>query len=170
MDKKLNFCPFCGSEDLKIHLSEDRDHYWIGCFECRSSGPLQSSIELASDAWNCGFRQHQRDNIMMKYTPSPTLQQCIDAWNSQADEYNQWSELDSDERCEWVIEWMIRNRWQPIETAPKDGKRIIIAVKYDNGAVIADNTFWDRDGFVGYKFRPEELIYWMPIPDPPEGA
>lgn len=106
MTKKLKPCPFCGSEDLKIHLSEDRDHYWIGCAECRSSGPLQSSIELASDAWNCGFRQHQRDNIMMKYTPSPALQQCIDAWNAQADGWNQWHELDWEERCEWVIECM----------------------------------------------------------------
>lgn len=33
-----------------------------------------------------------------------TLQQCIEAWNAQADEYNQWPELDADERCEWCLE------------------------------------------------------------------
>lgn len=32
-----------------------------------------------------------------------TLRDCIDAWNAQADEYNQWSELDADERCEWCL-------------------------------------------------------------------
>jgi len=32
-----------------------------------------------------------------------TLQQCINAWNAQADKYNQWSELDADERCKWCL-------------------------------------------------------------------
>jgi hypothetical protein len=32
-----------------------------------------------------------------------TLRECIDAWNAQADEYNQWTELDDDERCEWCL-------------------------------------------------------------------
>lgn len=32
------------------------------------------------------------------------LQQCITAWNAQADKYNQWDTLDADERCEWIIE------------------------------------------------------------------
>lgn len=31
------------------------------------------------------------------------LQKYIDAWNAQADEYNQWSELDTDERCIWIL-------------------------------------------------------------------
>lgn len=33
----------------------------------------------------------------------PTLQECIEAWNEQADEHNQWSELDADERCNWCL-------------------------------------------------------------------
>jgi len=32
-----------------------------------------------------------------------TLKNCIDAWNSQADRFNQWDELDADERCEWCL-------------------------------------------------------------------
>ena len=32
-----------------------------------------------------------------------TLQECIDAWNAEADENNQWDELDADERCEWCL-------------------------------------------------------------------
>ena len=32
-----------------------------------------------------------------------TLQDCIDAWNKQADGYNQWHELDCDEKLDWVI-------------------------------------------------------------------
>ena len=32
------------------------------------------------------------------------LQDIIDAWNAQADEYNQWPELDADERVIFAIQ------------------------------------------------------------------
>ena len=32
-----------------------------------------------------------------------TPQQVIDAWNAQADEYNQWCELDDNEKIEWTL-------------------------------------------------------------------
>jgi hypothetical protein len=32
-----------------------------------------------------------------------TLQECIDAWNAEADENNQWDELGADEKCEWCL-------------------------------------------------------------------
>ena len=31
------------------------------------------------------------------------LQDIIDAWNNQADEYNQWTELDGDEKVEFTL-------------------------------------------------------------------
>lgn len=34
---------------------------------------------------------------------APTYQQVIAAWNAQADEYNQWSELGEDEKVEWAV-------------------------------------------------------------------
>lgn len=34
---------------------------------------------------------------------APTYQQVIDAWNAQADEHNQWSELGEDEKVEWAV-------------------------------------------------------------------
>lgn len=32
-----------------------------------------------------------------------TLDELIEAWNNQADEYNQWDELDCDERVEFAL-------------------------------------------------------------------
>ena len=32
-----------------------------------------------------------------------TLQECIDAWNEQADEYNQWPSLDGYEMSRWCL-------------------------------------------------------------------
>ena len=34
---------------------------------------------------------------------APTYDQVIAAWNAQADEYNQWSELGEDEKIEWAV-------------------------------------------------------------------
>jgi hypothetical protein len=31
------------------------------------------------------------------------LQECIDAWNVEADGGNQWDDLDTDEKCEWCL-------------------------------------------------------------------
>lgn len=61
--------------------------------------------------------------------------------------------------------------WQPIETAPKDGTRIIVSKV--NGPVWC-NVNWrhmirkpDRwDSFVGAV--PFEPTHWMPLPEPPD--
>lgn len=34
---------------------------------------------------------------------APTYQQVIAAWNAQAGEHNQWSELGEDEKVEWAV-------------------------------------------------------------------
>lgn len=31
------------------------------------------------------------------------LQQYIDSWNMQADDWNQWDALDYDEKCAWIV-------------------------------------------------------------------
>lgn len=68
-------------------------------------------------------------------------------------------------------------KWQPIETAPKDGTRIIVKAKYftdDKPVYIAQNwrdTFngtddWKGESSVGQiDLQPVE---WMPLPDAPE--
>ena len=44
---------------------------------------------------------------------SEDLRHCIDLWNAQADEYNQWDALDADERCEWCIRVCLERDTKP---------------------------------------------------------
>ena len=39
-----------------------------------------------------------------------TYQQVVDAWNAQADEYNQWCELDDEEKVNWTIGLCFRSQ------------------------------------------------------------
>ena len=68
--------------------------------------------------------------------------------------------------------------WQPIETAPKDGTRILLLTEHDvlcgswNGDEYAKNPrpYWDNDksrimgALHTRKFQP---THWMPLPEPP---
>ena len=60
------------------------------------------------------------------------------------------------------------DHWQPIETAPKDGREVLVAVgkSYTGGVLVAfwcehDEAWndWDRDIW--------EPTHWMPLPGPP---
>ena len=73
--------------------------------------------------------------------------------------------------------------WQPIETAPKDGTRIIIFedgcvrisrwyVHYMNGAPNPHRApEWKQDVMYGHDYYgPIKPTHWMPLPKPPESA
>ena len=57
------------------------------------------------------------------------------------------------------------SEWQPIETAPKDGREIL--GWFGSASVIrwhiGTESFW-TDGFM----RLREPTHWMPLPEPPE--
>jgi hypothetical protein len=59
--------------------------------------------------------------------------------------------------------------WQPIETAPKDGTRVLIA---DSNVWMAVATFWPcnmywtDDTISGLKLN--SPTHWMPLPEPPK--
>ena len=58
--------------------------------------------------------------------------------------------------------------WLPIETAPKDGTRILVWRKHATRPLIARRQkdfewFEDEDGVHLYN-----LIYWQPLPNPPK--
>lgn len=67
--------------------------------------------------------------------------------------------------------------WQPIETAPKDGARILLAplmvvASWDFGDeewIIAVQEFDDpRIGKLMYCHYAEGPTHWMPLPEPPK--
>lgn len=55
------------------------------------------------------------------------------------------------------------SEWKPIETAPKDGRRLILILTPSKFPQIAySNTWWTAG------FSVEKPTHWMPIPDLPE--
>lgn len=58
------------------------------------------------------------------------------------------------------------NKWQKIETAPKDGTRILC---YEKGNLIQIAYFWDRNWY--YSENVDEYTmdptHWMYLPRPP---
>lgn len=65
-----------------------------------------------------------------------------------------------------------RMQWQPIETAPTDGARILLCGK---GGKIADGYYGQPDGFANPKqfvwpYIHANPTHWMPLPAPPPAA
>jgi len=66
--------------------------------------------------------------------------------------------------------------WQPIETAPKDGTRILAygVCGYEDVAGIA-TVKWHRGSWVcdpneatEYDYEECKITHWMPLPEPPK--
>ena len=65
------------------------------------------------------------------------------------------------------------NKWQPIETSPKDGTDILVmtgetmhVVRWIN--IHGDFDYWavDDNKHGPFTLRGKAPIYWMPLPDP----
>lgn len=84
------------------------------------------------------------------------------------------------------------DEWQPIETAPKDGTRILVARVGENiGADAMEINHWfvnetwryepvagsadlyrrvKGDVYQGWSGNGHRATHWQPLPEPPEGA
>ena len=51
---KIGPCPFCGSDQAKLHESSDKYFYWVSCRndDCITLGPSCQTREEAIEAWN----------------------------------------------------------------------------------------------------------------------
>ena len=64
-------------------------------------------------------------------------------------------------------------QWQPIETAPKDGRPVI--VRLDEGEIIVarfsrdkiGTGWWDEHANSCQSWADANATHWMPLPDPP---
>ena len=62
-------------------------------------------------------------------------------------------------------------KWQPIETAPKDGISILVALSRHNESIttVYWDSYWSLNIAGSYAEDDEvEPTHWMPLPEPPE--
>ena len=57
--------------------------------------------------------------------------------------------------------------WQPIEMAPKDGSKIVVRDEFGNVMFAKWDILCDAGWFNNLR-KLENLVYWMPLPDPPK--
>lgn len=58
----------------------------------------------------------------------------------------------------------LRQPWQPIETAPKDGTRVLLSTPTGK---VADGAFYQRYGVWSWPYVMANPTHWMPMPAPP---
>jgi hypothetical protein len=117
-NSNLQPCPFCGSTNLAYH-GQNGSMQNISCCDCWASGPKKESsqeylkgtdffLDLEGDkqlkaieaAWNHRNTCQPGDfNHIELALPEEYL---ADAWNQQADEFNQWNSLESSEQLAWA--------------------------------------------------------------------
>lgn len=99
-------------------------------------------------------------------------------YHSTGDNYLYVVDSDFARRLERELQALQRaQEWQPIETAPKDGRRIILgyAGSYsEEGYWLSDpsKNYWGETGWFAtdenvLSHHPSNPTHWMPLPEPP---
>jgi hypothetical protein len=66
---------------------------------------------------------------------------------------------------------MVAAQWQPVQTMPKDGSKILVA--YSHGAVeilLWENDQWHQACDLGLIVTSRDQVGWMPLPEVPKAA
>lgn len=61
------------------------------------------------------------------------------------------------------------NDWQPIETAPKDGTRVLVNSHWMDATgkrLGVEIAHWREEGY--WQCLERQPTHWMPLPDPPK--
>jgi hypothetical protein len=60
------------------------------------------------------------------------------------------------------------SKWQPIETAPRDGTKLLLFRQTKNGGR-CDTGYWHQPANPDYKgfWTASRVSHWMPLPEPP---
>lgn len=72
---------------------------------------------------------------------------------------------------------MTKNEWQPRETAPKDGTRVLVYGNQPGEKRAVHIAFFNGRYWIAYEYDTEfysseieiyNILYWMPLPNLPE--
>jgi len=142
-DTECYVCPWCGSDQLDEHPPEDG----LGPFDCTV---CHKSFASDMDANGTLYTQGLMTDADMRYM----------AWKAARKIKVGRRALEQEGRMEW----------QPIETAPRDGTRILVLSR------LADDRTWVygiaewRDDFGRHVVRGLFTVgwtHWLPLPPPP---
>ena len=67
----------------------------------------------------------------------------------------------------WGNTAIVSGGWQPIETAPKDGSRVMLWIDGGSEFGFWNGRSWDDGDFVNDLGA---ATHWMPLPPPPEAV
>lgn len=90
---------------------------------------------------------------------------------------NQYANLEIQCSCGNILCMSVENKsqWQPIETAPKDGTKVLLLQKCADNVNYYAEAGWfraRRAGYDGWAYYSDEIditpTHWMKLPDPPE--
>ena len=137
--QKLKPCPFCGGE---VFLDTDGDWYWKWKVECQGCG--------------CDLGYYE------------TEAEATEAWNKRVEPpADQWSPCSSGR--------LPKHKQQAFITVKlTESRRYVTTANYYTETGIVDECEWADEGFYTYDseygyYRHEDVIAWMPLPEPYKG-
>ena len=148
------------------------------------------SLPLPKDHWLYAEREYEEDAVEPKDLPAPILthalrQQVIDAIRyavRSATNCGKEDDFDPDALVQNAVYALcgpygaaaptppvIEDRWQPIETAPKDDSHVLLAGKRREDIA---SGYWLQSAYAGngawiWPFVHKSPIHWMPLPKAP---
>lgn len=165
---KLRPCPYCGTEPELLHIYDGEEVVRCPNEDGCPVNPhaAMNTIEDAKYLWNERMDNLDRIEKLKAKLRQQTAEELLGL-------------VKEDEVLIKRLEEALAQipRWQPIETAPKDGTRILVATKY--GIEVAEweerapqwgvVPAWIGMGLSTYE-EDRELTptHWMPLPPPPE--
>ena len=143
---ELKPCPFCGSEDYYIAVTDNPFSYdtysTTHCSKCHATGPFVAESYLEDE-------------------PKPTR----DYMEAVAKEKWQTRPIEDDLRKR-IAELEAERRWIPVsERLPEANKCVLI---YDAGGNMTVDFLVKSGGVETYFWLPKyRILFWMPLPEPP---
>lgn len=184
----LKPCPFCGGAAHFFKLTDLDEKNFGGEGICCGSCPITTDLMFSlmedckpklAEAWNrraqpapitseTGNQAAQGASaITSESVPLLTVEEIQAAWVAHG--------LDdcAVEDFAKAIEQAVRAKmgvgvgWQPIETAPKDGTRVLLVINHGEWGDAVWTGLWADGWMVSYGKAQANPTHWMPLPPPP---
>lgn len=182
---ELLSCPFCGHDEATMTVNEFRDHY-ITCDNCEADGPWQHIKEAAIVAWNT--RAALASQQAVKGEPVAIVH------SADATVRLEWASVEAAHNAKpgplYASTPSREPQWQPIETAPKDGKVVLLGYHNSHGNWRTMRGCWLSKDYIDEYWEypegvdagwfetpveadeppncwPTDPTHWMPLPPPP---